>query len=103
MKKIYHLLGVTALRTTLYHPQTDRLVKQFNRTLKSMSMLKKVLAKDKREWDQLVPYVLFAYHEVPRASTRFSPFELILGRDVRGLLDVLKEEWASTKPTEDSM
>jgi len=30
---------------------------------------------------------------VPQESTRFSPFELLYGRDVRGSLDVLKKAW----------
>ena len=37
--------------------------------------------------------MLFAYREVPQASTGLSPFELIYGRDVRGPLDVLKGRW----------
>ncbi len=36
------------------------------------------------DWDELLPYVLYAYREVPQASTGFSPFELIYGRDLRG-------------------
>ena len=51
--------------------------------------------------DRLIPYLLFAYREVPQASTGFSPFELVYGRQVRGPLDILKESWeASTKSTE---
>ena len=41
----------------------------------------------------MLPYVLFAYREVPQATLGFSPFELLYGRDVRGPLDVLKEQW----------
>ncbi|KAK5910368.1 hypothetical protein CesoFtcFv8_004208 [Champsocephalus esox] len=33
--------------------------------------------------------------EVPQASTGFSPFELLYGRQVRGPLDVLKENWVA--------
>ena len=36
MKVVYHLLEVKLIRTSLYHCQTDRLVEQFNPTLKSM-------------------------------------------------------------------
>ena len=72
-----------------YHPQTDGLVERFNQTLKAM--LRKSATEDGKDWDKLVPYVLFAYREVPQASTGFSPFELVYGRAVKGPLDILKE------------
>ena len=65
------LLGVKA------SPQT------FEQTLKEM--LRKSAAEDGKDWDKLIPYVLFAYREVPQESTGYSPFELLYGRDVRGL------------------
>lgn len=101
LAELYGLLGVRALKTAPYHPQTDGLVERFNQTLKNM--LRRVLVEDKRDWDRLLPYVLFAYREVPQASTGFSPFELVYGRDVRGPLDVLQEEWASPKTESDSI
>ena len=54
-----------------------------------------------KEWDKKIPYLLFAYREVPQASTGFSPFELLYGRDVRGPLDILKEVWETTSKTTD--
>ena len=56
-------------------------------------MLRKTAREEGKDWDRLIPFVLFAYREVPQASTGFSPFELLYGREVRGPLDVLKEEW----------
>ena len=50
-----------------------------------------------KNWDKLIPYFLFAYREVPQASTRFSPFELLYGRSVRGPLDVLRKAWEGSK------
>ena len=84
-------MGIKAVRTSPYHPQTDGLVERFNQTLKAM--LRKVLKGEKRDWDRMLPYVLFAYREVPQATVGFSPFELLYGRDPRGPLDVLREEW----------
>ena len=55
------------------------------------------------DWDEYLPYLLFAYREAPQESTGFSPFELLYGRRVRGPLDVLREVWAeeeSEKTTE---
>ena len=90
-----------ALRTSPYHPQTDGLVERFNGTLKEM--LRKAAMEDGKDWDKLIPYVLFAYREVPQESTGFSPFELLYGRDVRGPLDVLKEEWEASPKSDTSV
>ena len=87
LAELYRLLHVRPIRTTPYHPQTDGLVERFNQTLKAM--LRKVAVQEGKDWDLLIPYVLFTYREVPQCSTGFSPFELLYGRDVRGPLDVL--------------
>ncbi|XP_067305997.1 uncharacterized protein [Pseudorasbora parva] len=91
MADLCRLLRVKQLRTTVYHPQTDGLVERFNQTLKQM--LRRVAAEDKRDWDLMIPYVLFGIREVPQASTGFTPFELLFGRQPRGLLDVAREAW----------
>ena len=56
-----------------------------------------------RDWVKLLPYLLFAYREVPQASTGFSPFELLYGRTVRGPLDVLRETWEAPNIVNDSI
>ncbi len=91
MADLCRLLQVKQLRTSVYHPQTDGLVERFNQTLKRM--LRRVAAEDRRDWDRMLPYVLFGIREVPQASTGFTPFELLFGRQPRGLLDVAKEAW----------
>ncbi|KAI2644530.1 Retrovirus-related Pol polyprotein from transposon 17.6 [Labeo rohita] len=52
-----------------------------------------------RDWDLMIPYVLFRIREVPQASTGFTPFELLFGRQPRGLLDVAREAWEQQQPT----
>ncbi|KAL1274384.1 hypothetical protein QQF64_027198 [Cirrhinus molitorella] len=96
MADLCRLLRVKQLRTTVYHPQMDGLVERFNQTLKQM--LKRVAAEDRKNWDLLIPYVLFGIREVPQASTGFTPFELLFGRQPRGLLDVAKEAWEQQQP-----
>ena len=101
LKEIYRLLHVQPIRTSPYHPQTDGVVKRFNQTLKSM--LRKYAQEAGKDWDRLIPYLLFAYREVPQSSTGFSPFELLYGRPVRGPLDVLKETWEAQKRSNESV
>uniref|UniRef100_A0A8C5CA19 Gypsy retrotransposon integrase-like protein 1 n=1 Tax=Gadus morhua TaxID=8049 RepID=A0A8C5CA19_GADMO len=93
LKDLLSLLQIRHLRTSVYHPQTDGLVERFNQTLKRM--VKKVMEVDGKNWDQLLPHVLFAIREVPQASTGFSPFELLYGRRPRGLLDIARDAWES--------
>ena len=91
LKQVYSLLGIKGIRTTPYHPQTDGLVERYIQTLKSM--LRKYVAANGKNWDRWLPYLLFAYREVPQASTGFSPFKLLYGRPVRGPLDLFREAW----------
>ncbi|XP_026050763.1 uncharacterized protein LOC113037671 [Carassius auratus] len=98
LKQVYQLLGIKSLRTTPYHPQTDGLTERFNQTLKQM--LRKFVSETGEDWDQWLPYLLFAYREVPQASTGFSPFELLYGRDVRGPLALLQEMWEGSPEKE---
>ena len=66
-------------------------------------MLRKHVNKEGRDWDRLLSYVLFAYLEVPQSTTGFSLFKLLYGREVRGPLDALKEEWEAEKHSDKSV
>ena len=101
LAEIYSFLRIRPIRTSPYHPQTDGLVERFNKTLKAM--VRKMTITEGRSWDKLLPYVLFAYREVPQASTGFSPFELLYGREVRGPLDVLWESWEQPTSTDENI
>ena len=91
LQEMYLMLNISRLRTSPYHPQTDGLMERLNGTLKSM--IRKFTESNQKDWDEHLPYLLFAYREVPQESTGFSPFELLYGRRVRGSLDVPKEAW----------
>ena len=97
LEEMYCLLHIKRIRTTPYHPQTDGLVERFNGTLKGM--LRKFVNRSQKDWDEYLPYLLFAYREVPQETTGFSPFDLLYGRCVRGPLDVLKEDWTGDRGT----
>ena len=66
-------------------------------------MLQNSINKEGYNLDNMLPYVLFAYREVPQSSTGFSPFELLYGREVRGPLDILKELWEANKKSNESI
>lgn len=68
LAELYRLLQVKPIWTSPYHPQMDGLVECFNKTLKAM--LRKTA--DGKDWDKMIPYLLFAYREVPQSSTGFS-------------------------------
>ena len=63
-------------------------------------MLKKFVGRKGKDWDEYLPYLLFAYREVPQEFTGFSPFELLFGRQVRGPLNILKEAWKAQEGEE---
>ena len=100
MKRLCDKLGVTQLKTSPYHPQTDGMLERFHGTLKAMLRHTEV---NKKCWDDVLPYLLFAYREAPHSVTGFSPFELLFGRHVRGPLELLKSSWAVTDVTPTSV
>lgn len=73
----------------MHHPQKDGLIGKFNQTLKRMH--RRVVEEDGRNWDFLLPYVLFPIWETPQATTNFTPFEILLGKRPQALLDIAKE------------
>ena len=80
------------LTTTPYHPMCNSLTEKFNGTMKSM--LKGLCTEQPRKWHRYVSNpLIFAYRKVSQESTGFSPFELMYGRAVRGLVFIPKELW----------
>jgi len=66
-------------------------LERFNGTLKLMlgSLMDKFLGL----WYTALPWVLFAYREVPVETHGCSPFDLLFGQSVAGLLSLLKTAW----------
>ncbi|XP_063597903.1 uncharacterized protein LOC134774421 [Penaeus indicus] len=93
IKEVNRLLSIKAIFTSPYHAACNGTVERFHAVLKSM--LRKLCTEQPREWDRLIPSVLFAYREIPNDTLKFSPFELLYGRKVRGPLSILYELWTN--------
>lgn len=100
MKNIYKCFRGEKLSSP-YRPECNGLVKRSNGTLKSM--LRKFAVEVPEGWDRHIPNFLFAYREVHLRSTRFSPFELLYGHSVRGLLQILCESWTDDDTQQQSV
>ena len=91
-KKINEILGTKTENTSLYHPQTDGLVEKFNGTL--IRMLTVYVNDNQTDWDEYIPFVLWAYRSSPHESTGESTFFMLYGRDPLFPIDI------SITPTE---
>ena len=45
-----------------------------------------------KDWNEALSLLLFACCDVPSETTGFSPFKLLYGQQVRGPLDILREQ-----------
>ena len=99
MKEICRLVSVKQLFTTPYNPKCNGLTERINGVIKTM--VKRMCQERPKDWDRYLPAVLFAYREVPQASTGFAPFELLYGRTVRGPMQALKELWVGSQEPEE--
>jgi hypothetical protein len=55
------------------------------------------------DWDEMLPYALFAYRERPHEETGYSPFELLYGWPVRGPTEILKLAMTGEEDVEKSV
>ena len=74
------ILDIEHLKTTSYHPQMNGLCERFNHTL--ADMLSMYVNTDHKNWDEILPYVTFAYNTSKQESTGYNPFFLLYRREV---------------------
>ena len=63
-----------------YHPQANGLTERFNQTLGRA--LKKMVGQYPEHWDKHIPTILMGYRASIQASTHYSPFFLLHGREM---------------------
>ena len=71
------LCGFKQLRSTLYHPQTNRAFEVMNSTI--CSMLKTLTDKEKTTWKDHINKLIFAYNWTKHSSSGYSPYYLLFG------------------------
>ncbi|XP_068237128.1 uncharacterized protein [Palaemon carinicauda] len=85
----YH--GVHHQTSTAYHPESQGLVERSHQTLKTV--LTKFGEAGSSDWEENLPYALFALRQARSETTGYSPFELLYAHSTRGPLDILYEAW----------
>ena len=81
------ILGIRKTRTTPYRPQSDGMVERFSRTIENQ--LAVFVKANQRDWDEHVPFLLMAYRTASHESTGFSPTRLMMGHELRTLIDLI--------------
>lgn len=71
-------LGVTHLRTTSYHPQSNGLIERFHRTLNAA-----LTTKDTTNWSRQLPMILLRLRSTFKPDIKATPAELVLGTTLR--------------------
>ena len=101
--KLYHQvmseLRITLKHSSPYHPQSQGVIERFHGTLKTM--IRAFVESQPKEWDEAIPFLMFAIRDAPTESLGFSPFELVFGHEVRGPLKLLKERIVEPTAPED--
>ena len=86
-KEILALLEIRQTRTCAFRPQSDGMIERANRTIEML--LATTVAKDQRDWDTKLPYVMAAYRSSAHSSTNVSPNMMMLGRETTAPMGLL--------------
>lgn len=97
---ILRLSNTTHRQTTAYHPQTNGLTERLNKTI--TDMISMYVDVEHRTWDEVLPFVTFAYNTAVQETTGFSPFHLVHGRPVTTMLDAMLPHIPSESTHEDA-
>ena len=85
VQEILRLVGTRHVRTTSYHPECNSIVENFNKTL--ATALSMYCNTSQLNWDDALPYITWAFNTSKNASTQFSPYYLLFGREPRLFID----------------
>lgn len=85
---LHKLSGVEQRVTSAYHPQANGLVERENRTIQGMMVKMLTEVSCVEDWPRALPGTLFALRTSKHATTKYSPFFLLYGREPKLPIDV---------------
>jgi hypothetical protein len=90
MMEIIRKLEIHAIKTSVFHSQTNEQTERFNWTL--MNMLSMYMDAHQKDWDIYLPYILHTYWTSVHTSTKETPYFLMYRRNAKMLLwlDILR-------------
>ena len=77
--KLFEMAGIEHRVSSAYHAQTNRLDKRMNQTV--TKVIVNYLNPEQDDWDEYIDAILFSYRTSIHASTKFTPFYLMYGRE----------------------
>jgi hypothetical protein len=86
-KTLWGKLGTRLSFSTTCHPQTDGRTEVMNRTL--LILLRAVLKKNLKLWEESLPHVEFAYNRAVHSTTKFCLVEIVYGFKPTAPIDLL--------------
>ena len=87
ISELCDLLGVTKIRTSPYHPQTNGTVERVHQTLRRM--IAKIDPDKRAKWPSHLGPILIAYNVTRPLITGYSPYFLMFGHQPRFPVDLL--------------
>lgn len=77
-RKVCKMLGISKLKTSSYHPQSNGAIERWHRSL--AEFLRHFVANNQGDWDQWVNFATFVHNTTPHVATGFAPHVLMFGR-----------------------
>ena len=89
MEAFSRVLKIDVKFSTPYHKTTQGLIERSNKRIEDL--LLPYIQDYAQSWDTKLTFLTFAHNQIPNRRKGLSPASLIFGRNLRGVLDVVRE------------